>query len=58
MPSAWVHAAIDLIAYRRPLIIEDQEIWVDPIFLMGTSKNEVGGFENFRCVKGWAGNRI
>jgi len=22
MPSAWVHAAIDLIAYGRPLIIE------------------------------------
>ena len=30
----------------------------DPIFLMGTSKNEVGDFQNFRCVKGWAGHRI
>ena len=27
MPSAWVHGGIDLIAYGRPLIIEDQEIW-------------------------------
>jgi len=44
MPSAWVHAAIDLIAYGRALIIEDQKIWVNPIFLMGTSKNEVGDF--------------